>query len=84
MRIKVPELVLEIIFIYVVCDATSRNRQLAALARVCKDWSTLALNLLWRRCNDLSALLETLPAKLLTVNQDDGSLVSRLQGLGIN
>lgn len=84
MRNEVPELVLEIIFIYVVCDATLRNRQLAILARVCKDWSTPALNLLWRRCNDLSALLETLPVKLLTVNQDDGSLVSCLQGVGIN
>lgn len=87
MKNKIPGFILETIFAYVERDSStfaSRNRQLVALSRVCKEWSNPALNLLWRRCNDLSVLLETLPAELLAINDDDGSVVSFLNASGIS
>ncbi|KIM34006.1 hypothetical protein M408DRAFT_18970 [Serendipita vermifera MAFF 305830] len=57
---KLPPWVLERIFKWV-----DRNIELTRLARVCKSWSLVAIDVLWTKCDDLTHLLPTLPNDLL-------------------
>lgn len=82
---KLPPWVLEQLFTWVKhnTDVSSKNGELTRLARVCKSWSLVALNLLWTRCDDLTCLMFTLPMDVLQPSPETGVLVRQVLPPGI-